>query len=158
MQPEDSFFENRNERHILHLKHPAEEFALNLHAYIATILPALKCSMDFQTTDGVGMLLTYVTSYVSKWQDSINVDSLYSYHLEGRQAAIRYLLTMSPAEPEMWLFLSSTKIAWTSSRTKRYTVPTSASFITDKIALKYWKREKCHENLSILEWLRQVDH
>ena len=87
LQPEDSFFENRNERHILHLKHPAEEFALNLRGYIAAILPALKCSVDFQTMVGVIMLLTYVTSYVSKWPDSISVDSLYSYHLEGREAA-----------------------------------------------------------------------
>jgi hypothetical protein len=100
LQTDDSF-----------LKHPADAFAVNLRAYIATLLPALQCSMDFQTTDGRAMLLSYVTSYVTKWQDGIGTDALYAYHVSGGQAAIRYVMDIKPAEPEMWLALSSTKIA-----------------------------------------------
>ena len=57
LQNEDSFFETVGEKVIQHLKHPSKEFALNLRAYIDTILPTLKCSMDYQTTDGHAMLL-----------------------------------------------------------------------------------------------------
>jgi hypothetical protein len=47
LQQEDTYFENKNGKHVLHLKHPAEEFAMNLRAYISSVLPALQCSMDF---------------------------------------------------------------------------------------------------------------
>lgn len=62
--------------------------------------------MDYQTTDGVAMLLRYVSPYVTKAHDCTEIDSLYSYELiKGGQAAINYLMRNKPAEPEMWLFL-----------------------------------------------------
>lgn len=157
LQYEESFFRFENGKQVHHLKHPAEEFALNLRAYIATVLPALKCRMDYQTTDGVAMLLRYVTSYVCKSQDTTTIDSMYSYDLEGRQAAVRYLMCNMPAEPEMCLFLFSKKVAWTSSRTKRYLVPTSENAASDKTVLKYWKREKQYDHLTMINWLRCFD-
>jgi hypothetical protein len=62
-------FESKNTTSILRLKHSAEAFALNLKAYISTVLPMLKCLMDFQITDGRAMLLKYVTSCyeVARW-------------------------------------------------------------------------------------------
>jgi hypothetical protein len=50
----------------LRLHHPADAFAMNLRAYISTLIPFLKCRMDVQTTDHGSMVLLYVTSYVSK--------------------------------------------------------------------------------------------
>ena len=44
--------------------------------------------MDYQTTDTVVMLPIYLSSYVTKWQDGTSIDSLYSYKLQGCQAAI----------------------------------------------------------------------
>ena len=44
--------------------------------------------MNYQTTDGVAMLLRYVTSYVTKSHDSQTIDGMYSYHLEGRDAVL----------------------------------------------------------------------
>ena len=96
LQNEDSFFETWDGKQVYHLKHPAAEFALNLLAYVSTLLPTLKCSMGYQTTDGVGMLLRYVSSYVTKFRDDTPIDSLYLYKLQGRQAAIRYLITNRP--------------------------------------------------------------
>ena len=49
---------------ILNQFHPAEAFRRNLRGYISTVLPALKCRMDVQTSDGKGMLLRYTASYV----------------------------------------------------------------------------------------------
>lgn len=51
----------------IQVSHKADAVALNLRAYIDTLLPTLKCSMDVQTSDGRGMVLKYVSSYVSKW-------------------------------------------------------------------------------------------
>lgn len=81
LQTEESHISIENGKYVQHLKHPAEEFALNLRAYIATLLPVLKCRMDYQTTNGVAMLLRYVTSYVTKFQDSLSIDSMYSYEV-----------------------------------------------------------------------------
>ena len=158
LQTEETFFQNTNGKQILHLKHPAEEFALNLRAYISTVLPTLQCSMDFQTTDGRAMLLRYVTSYVTKNQDGIDPDSLYSEHISGGQAATRYVMDMKPAEPEMWLALSSTKIARSPSRTKRYNIPSVETCENDKTANKYRNRTESMSEQSFLNWLRLTDH
>ena len=147
LQYEDSFFTFENNKHVQHLKHPAEEFAMNLRAYISTVLPALKCRMDYQTTDGVAMLLRYVMSYVTKSHDSPTVDSMYSYHLQGRDAACHYLMRHKPAEPEMWFFLLGEKVAWTCSRTKRFVVPTSETVINDETVLKYWRRQPQYDSI-----------
>jgi hypothetical protein len=112
--------------------------------------------MDYPTTDGIGMLLRYVTSYATKSHDCTTTDSMYSYKLEGRQAAMRYLMRNMPAEPEMWFFLFSKKVAWCGSRTKRFIVPTSENVCNDKTVQKYWKRAKQCENLTMVEWLRHI--
>ena len=158
LQETESHFTKVGDKSTLHLKHPAEAFACNLQAYISTVLPALECSMDFQTTDNRAMLLRYVTSYVTKWQDGISSDSLYSYNISGGQAAVRYVMEMKPAEPEMWLSLSSTKISWSSSRTKRYVVPSSDTAVNDKTAEKYRNRPSHLTLMPFLTWLRNFDY
>ena len=115
------------------MKHSAEAFALNLKAYISTVLPMLKCLMDFQITNGRAMLLKYVT----KWQDGISTEALYVYDISGSQAAVRYVMEMKPAEPEMWRSLSSIKLSWSCSCTKRYTRPFPAYIDKDNISEKY---------------------
>ena len=157
LQTAESYISMENGKYVHHLKHPAEEFALNLRAYISTLLPVLKCRMDYQTTDGAAMLLHYVTSYVTKFQESVSLDSLYSYELEGRQAATRYLMCETPAEPEMWFFLYTKKIAWSNSRTKRFVVPISTKASNDKTVIKYLHRPQNLNSLSMIEWLRKYD-
>ena len=158
LQETETHFRKVGNKTTLHLKHPADAFACNLRAYISTVLPTLECSMDFQTTDNRAMLLRYVTSYVTKWQNGITSDSLYSYNISGGQAAVRYVMEMKPAEPEMWLSLSSTKISWFSSRTKRYTVPSFDTVLDDKTAEKYRNRPPELNATSLLNWLRSFDH
>ena len=67
-------------------------------------------------------------------------------------------MTNKAAEPEMWLSMSSKKVAWSCSRTKRYNVPTSEKLAQDKIAKKYWQRKPEHEHLNFLQWLHAFDH
>ena len=103
------------------------------------------------------MSLKYVTSHVTKNKDGIDTDGLYSYHVSGGQAAIRYLMDITPAETEMWLFLSSTKISWSSSRTKRYIVPSKDKANEDKTAENYQNWPENITNLSFLSWLQMTD-
>ena len=70
---------HHNGKQILQLFHPSEAFAINLRAYVSTILPALKCCMDIQTSDGKGMLIRYAASYVSKWHDAFNSDAMFQF-------------------------------------------------------------------------------
>ena len=120
---ENDKVETNNGVSTLNICHPAEAFAHNIRAYISTNLPALQSQMDVQCSDRHGMLLKYVSSYVTKAHDAYNSEALYSVHMTPYQAAFRYLKEMSPLEPEMWLSLSSKKIAWTPHRSKRFCVP-----------------------------------
>lgn len=158
LQEQETYFDITNNKASLHLKHPPDAFALNRRAYISTILPTLQCSMDFQTTDNRAMLLRYVTSYVTKWQDGISADALYSHNISGGQAAVRYVMETKSPEPEMSLLLSSTRISWSNSRTKRYNVPTQDKATDDKTAEKYRNRPYNMTSLSLLSWLQNVSH
>ena len=152
LQNEDSFFETRNSKQVHHLKHPAAEFALNLRACVLTHLLTLKCPMDYQTTDGVGMLLRYVSSHVTKFRDNTPIDSLYLYKFQGRQAAIRYLISNQPAKPEMCFFCIRKKLHGQAVERREYTVPTNETLP------RCWQRPQELEKLMFLQWLRHVDH
>ena len=136
--------------------HPADAFELNLRAYISTLLPSLQCRMDVQSSDGKGMILKYVASYVSKWHDAHSNDALFSLHIGPYQAAYRHLRALRPLEPEMWMSLSSQKIAWTNSRTKSVTVPTPETEAT-KVYKAYLNRPNRQEQVGFLKWLRMYD-
>ena len=153
----DTNVETNNGVSTLKICHPAEAFAHNIRGYISTILPALQCRMDVQCSDGHGMLLKYVSSYVTKAHDAYNCEALYTIHTTPYQAAFRYLKEMSPLEPEMWLSLSSKKIAWTPHRLKHFSVPLPDFAENNKTLQAYWSRPKSLERLSLLQWLRQVD-
>ena len=96
---------DQNGRQILNLFHPTEAFRQNLRAYIASVIPALKCHMDVQTTDGKGMVLRYCASYVSKWHDAFDSDALFSVCTGPYQCAYKHLQGLRPLEPEMWMSL-----------------------------------------------------
>ena len=68
--------------------------------------------MDIQTSNGQSMILRYIASYVSKWQDAYSNDAMLSTHVGPHQAAYRHVRSLKPLEPEMWLALSSIKMSW----------------------------------------------
>ena len=146
-----------NDVKVLKLYHPADAFALNLRAYISSLVPSLRCRMDVQTSDGHGMLLRYVTSYVSKWHDSFQSDALYSVHVGPYQAAYRHLISLKPLEPEMWLALTSTKMSWSPSRRKKFSFPPIEHIDSNKQYVKYLHRHAKYNNLSFIQWLRLFD-
>ena len=151
-------FAKVNGKDILQLYHPQEAFALNLRCYLSSLLPALRCRMDLQFSDGNDMLLRYVSSYVSKNSDGYTNDRLFSRLTSPFQAAYRHIKDMNVCEPEMWMSMSSIKISWTCSRTKEYCPPSSDKVCENSIHNKYLKRTKDAEDLSFLQWLRNYQH
>ena len=93
--------------------------------------------MDVQSSDGHGLLLKYVSSYVAKSQDAYRSESLYSPHTTPYEAAYRHLKDMTPLEPEMWLVHSSKKIAWSPHCLKKFTVPMPTTTSNNKLLQKY---------------------
>ena len=91
----------------LKLFHPPGAFAENLRGYISTMTPSLKCRMDVQSADGKGMLLKYAASYVSKWHDAFDNDSMFSVHVGPYEGAYRHLKGLRPLEPQMWMSLTA---------------------------------------------------
>jgi len=112
--------------------------------------------MDVQSSDGKGMILKYVASYVSKWHDAYSSDALFSLHVRPYQAAYRHLTALRPLEPEMWMSLGSQKIAWTNSITKSITAPTRETEAT-KVYKAYLNRPNSQEQLAFLNWLSKYD-
>ena len=141
----------------LHLHHPADGFAINLRAYISSLLPFLKCKMDVQVTDNKAMILRYVTAYVSKFRDQEITESLYSRHVTSAMAAYRHLSQFRPLEPEMIVTLSSSKPAWTNNSTKRYVPPRPHNAQDSALVQKYLDRAPTVHDYSFLQYLRTHD-
>ena len=148
---------NSNGTETLKMSLPAEAFAQNIRGYITTILPTLQCRMDVQSSDGHGLVLKYVSSYVSKTHDSFHSDCLYTVHTTPYQAAFRHLKEMTPLEPEMWLSLSSKKVAWNPHRVKKFAVPLPNTIHESTIVNKYCARPNNLQHMTLLQWLREVD-
>ena len=127
---------DQNGKQHLSLYYPQSAFALKLRAYISSVIHFLKCRKDVQFSDQCGMLMRYVTSYVSKFKDSQTTESLYNAHLVPAQAAYRHLRDMKPCEPEMIMTLSSMKITWSNNSTKSYAPPTSSSASSHQSTIK----------------------
>ena len=54
-----------NGQQVLKLCHPTDVFAVHVSGYIASLVPPLKCRMDVPPSDPNGMVLHYLSSYVS---------------------------------------------------------------------------------------------
>ena len=76
--------------------HPKEEFEHNIRGYISTLLPAFQCRMDVQSSNGHGLLLKYVSSYLAKGHDAYHSECLYSPNTTPYEAAYCHFREMRP--------------------------------------------------------------
>ena len=95
---------------------------MGLRGYISSIILTLECCMDVQCGNGKTMLLKYVTDYISKLNANIGLDEL-TRDLNGWQAAYKYLFSMNVGIPEMYMLLSTNKLAHCTELTKTFTMP-----------------------------------
>ena len=107
----DSFLEHPDGRPHLGFHNTPEDASRNLRAYVTTPLGALRCRTAVQLADGRGMLLKYVSSYVTKMHEAATVNDLYCCDVSGYQAANSFLRSVRPLAPEMAFQLSNIKVA-----------------------------------------------
>ena len=122
----------------------------NLCAYITTLLGVLRCRTDVQLADGKGMLLKYVSSYVTKMHKAATVEGLYCNDVTGYQAANSFLRTVRPLAPEMIFQLANVKVAWTDKLTKQFRPPHPGQEESNVMYQLYLRRERNHEEKSLL--------
>ena len=109
---------------------------------------------DIQSTDGYGLLLQYVSSYVTKMTDDCIGEHLYNENVDSRNAAFRFIATHKPTEPEMWLLLSNFKYCHHSGLTKHLTVPRFTDCKENKITQHYIRCPDTARTLSLLQFHR----
>lgn len=97
----DSFVEDYNKVLHLQLQYTEEDANRNLHAYISSLLGSLRCRTDVKLADGKGMLLKYISSYVTKMHEVATSEGLYCCDVSEFQAAHSFLRTVHLLEPEM---------------------------------------------------------
>ena len=147
--------DNSADEPVLKISHPPSAHDIGLHAYVQTLLPVLKSSMDVQTTNGKQMLLKYVSPYVCKAKESFHNDVLYCSTLPPSITAFKYAMSLDIAAPEMWVLLLSRKISWTNASRKKLAIPSTPEIASDNSTIaKYYNWTKDCEHLSLLKWLR----
>ena len=110
--------------------------------------------MDVQTSDGHGMILHYVTSYVFKWKESFHKDSLFFTDVNASHAAFCYLINLRVCEPEMWSLLSGIKLSYCYGTTAKFVVPTPDTISDNTLVQQYYRCCRDEHTLSLLHWLR----
>ena len=150
----DSFEDKPDGTSTLRFHYGEEESQRNLRAYVSTLLGALRCRTDVQVADGRGMLLKYVSSYVTKMHESATSEGLHCTDVSGFQAASSFLRTVNPLAPEMAFQLSNFKIAWTDKQTRQFTPPHPGQEKDNLLYQMYLRRQPADENISLLQWLR----
>ena len=149
----DCFEQREDGSSTLRFHYGEEDSARSLRAFVTTLLGALRCRSDVQVADGWGMLLKYVSSYVTKMHESATSEGLYCTDVTGYQAANSFLRTVRPLAPEM-AFQLNYKIAWTDKMTRNFTPPHPGQEQNNVVYQLYLRREPQHECMSLLEWLR----
>ena len=111
-----------------------------------------KCSMDVQITDGSDMLMWYIfLVLVSEWSYLSDSAALFTRGLNAHQATFRYLRNLRLCKAEMYTTLASFKVAWSSRRTKCYTLRNLDNAANRKTYEKYLQCPIVDEHLTFLQ-------
>ena len=135
------------------LRHTPSDKALNIRAFIDTVLYVLQSRMDVQCSDGKQALMRYVASYISKLSE--NAKLLRSIHSTAFQQVWPFLIDLFPGEPEMAMAFADTHISYCNLSRVKLVPPTVEYLEESAIYKKYLDRLAEVENLSCLEYCRQ---
>ena len=151
---------------LLRLKHLESDFCTynnkgepeGLRAYVKDILAALLCHVDVQASDGRGMLLRYVSGYVSKFSDSF-VSEWLNDAASDYSVARRVLTDYHPLEPEMILQMA---LQWfpqvfAGGTMRQFVVPVPwARETLPEIVRLYMASDWRREDMSLAEYMRKA--
>ena len=150
----DSFITERNGRHTFQFQHTEDDAERHIRAYVTTLLGSLHCRTDVQLADRKALVLKYVSSYVTKMNESATSEGLYCTDVTGYQAAHSFLRTVTPLEPEMVFQLSNIKVCWTEKFTVLFRPPFPDQTEGDKVYKMYLERPQTEDDQTLLQWLR----
>jgi hypothetical protein len=135
------------------LRCSAEFLNINCRPFLKTVLGVLRCHQDVQWSQGSGLLLRYVSGYVSKFGEAWNDDWVNS--AEGSlQAALHVLRCWKPSEAQMVMTLAREQMAFSNVTSIEYR-PTAFEKPIDETLVLYRRRSDAEKELSFLEWLRR---
>ena len=135
------------------LYHTPSDKALNIRAFIDTILYVLQSRMDVQCSDGKQALMRYVTSYVSKLSE--NAKLLRTTDSTAFQQVWPFLIDLFPGEPEITMAFADTHISYYNLSRVKLVPPTVEYLEQCAIYKKYVNRSAEVENLSCLQYCRE---
>jgi len=145
-----------DEAKVLRLQHLAGDARKGIRAFMPDVIGAVKSHMDVQTSDGRGMLLRYVASYVPKFSDAFATQWL-NDQASDYAISRRVLTEYHPMEPEMWMQLGGKYHAQciTDGSIKRFVVPVPWRDELPSIVQHYvaspWRRA----DMTLLEFMRK---
>ena len=122
------------------------------------VLASLQCHVDVQVSDGVGMLLRYVSGYVPKFSDSFTTDWL-SDAASDYCVARRVLTDYHPHEPEMTLQLAMQWFpqCFAGGTLQRFVVPVPWQGDAPERVLQYMSSEWRPPTMTLAEFLRKTN-
>ena len=123
----------------------------NIRPYVDCINYAYGSHVDVQSTDGYGLLLQYVSSYITKLHDDCTGNALHDIDVDARNAAFRFVVSHHPTAPQMWLLLSNFKYCHHSGLTKQLTVPRFVDCQDNNITKQYESRPSTAKQMSLLQ-------
>ena len=126
----------------------------NIRPFVNCINYAYGSHGDVQSTDGYGLLLQYVSLYVTKLHDDCIGNALHDLDVDARNAAFRFVVWHHPTALEMWLLLSNFRYCHHSRLTKHLTVPRFVDCEDHKITKQFTSRPSTAKNMSLLQFHR----
>ena len=142
----------------MRLHHDSEDARKGIRAYMPDVIGAIKSHMDVQASDGRGMLLRYVASYVPKFSDSFATAWLND---QANDYAIsrRVLTEYHPMEPEMWMQLGGKYQSQcvTDGTIKPFVVPVPWKDTLPVIVQKYMDSDWRRADMTLLEFIRKTN-
>ena len=138
----------------LQFLHAEDDADRHIRAYITTLLGSLQCRTNVQLADCKALLPKYVSSYVTKMNESATSGGLYCTDVTGYQAANSFLRTVKPLEPETIFQLPNIKVCWTDKMTLLFWPPFPGQTDGHKVYSMYLQRPAAEEDQPLLQWLR----
>ena len=140
------------------MHHSAEDVRKGIRAFMPDVIAGVKSHMDVQLSDGRGMLLRYVASYVPKFSDAFSTHWL-NDQASDYEISKRVLTEYHPLEPEMWMQIAGKYHAQcvTPGTIKRFVVPVPWKKDPPEVVQHYLNSAWRREDMSLLEFMRKTN-
>ena len=148
----------------LRLHHSETDSDMGIRAYDFEEMDVMKFHQDNvvpdEHIDGRGLLLRYISTYLSKFSTSLFPDLLDDTGATGYGMAIRILSSYQPGEPEMWLLLAAQLLPqfFMGGTIRPLQAPWPGMPVKPQFVELYEQCPWRNEDMSLLVWLRKTNN